>query len=110
MGKKKAAAVANAASSLPSVASGVASFSLSNPTSKLGAPVSMIQTLQDPNSNEDAINLRASLADPAAIRQHAPGEVAEHFRRLSEMKRKYRRSSLILFPANKLFYRASPAS
>jgi len=41
---------------------------------------------------EDAVRLRASLADPTAPRSHAPGEVAEHFRRLSEMKRRFRRS------------------
>jgi hypothetical protein len=39
----------------------------------------------------DAIRLRAALADPAASRSHAPGEVAEQFRLLAEMKRKFRR-------------------
>jgi len=43
-------------------------------------------------SPEDAVKLRASLADPAQPRSHAPGEVAEHFRRLSEMKRRFRRA------------------
>ncbi|CAE8633978.1 unnamed protein product, partial [Polarella glacialis] len=42
--------------------------------------------------NLDAVSLRASLADPSGPRMHAPGEVAEHFRRLSEMKRRFRRA------------------
>eukprot|EP00930_Biecheleria_cincta_P055397 TRINITY_DN41719_c0_g1_i1.p1 TRINITY_DN41719_c0_g1~~TRINITY_DN41719_c0_g1_i1.p1 ORF type:complete len:277 (-),score=67.41 TRINITY_DN41719_c0_g1_i1:102-932(-) len=41
--------------------------------------------------NQDAISLRASLADPSGPRVHSPGEVAEHFRRISEMKRRFRR-------------------
>ena len=40
---------------------------------------------------EDAVSLRAALADPSGPRVHSPGEVAEHFRRLSEMKRRFRR-------------------
>uniref|UniRef100_A0A7S1FAJ1 Uncharacterized protein n=1 Tax=Noctiluca scintillans TaxID=2966 RepID=A0A7S1FAJ1_NOCSC len=44
------------------------------------------------SEKEDAVRLRASLADPSAPRAHAPGEVAEHFRRLSEMKRRFRRA------------------
>lgn len=42
--------------------------------------------------DQDAISLRAALADPSGPRNHAPGEVAEHFRRLSEMKRRFRRT------------------
>lgn len=41
--------------------------------------------------NQDAVSLRASLADPSGPRVHSPGEVAEHFRRISEMKRRFRR-------------------
>lgn len=44
-----------------------------------------------PAADQDAISLRASLADPSGPRVHSPGEVAEHFRRLSEMKRRFRR-------------------
>merc|ERR1719476_151322 len=44
------------------------------------------------SGKEDAVALRASLADPSAPRSFAPGEVAEHFRRLSEMKRRFRRA------------------
>merc|ERR1712217_422760 len=91
MGKKRSSAVASA---MPggSTGSAMSSFSIGNPNSTLRTPKSMIQTLQDPNVTEDAIKLRASLADPGSMHQHAPGEVAEHFRRLSEMKRKFRRA------------------
>lgn len=40
----------------------------------------------------DPVKLRAALADPSGSRSFAPGEVAEHFRRLSEMKRRFRRA------------------
>merc|ERR1712176_1313223 len=89
--KKKSSAVASAVPE-GSTGSAMSSFSISNPNSTLRTPKSMIQTLQDPNVTEDAIKLRASLADPGSMHQHAPGEVAEHFRRLSEMKRKFRRA------------------
>lgn len=39
----------------------------------------------------DAIALRAALADPTAARSFAPGEVAEKYKLLQEMKRKFRR-------------------
>eukprot|EP00927_Polykrikos_kofoidii_P047606 TRINITY_DN4185_c0_g1_i2.p1 TRINITY_DN4185_c0_g1~~TRINITY_DN4185_c0_g1_i2.p1 ORF type:complete len:355 (+),score=59.20 TRINITY_DN4185_c0_g1_i2:129-1067(+) len=42
--------------------------------------------------NEDAVTLRASLADPTAVRSFAPGEVAEKYKLLMEMKRKFRRA------------------
>jgi len=44
------------------------------------------------DDNADPVQLRAALADPTAARSFAPGEVAEHFRRLSEMKRRFRRA------------------
>jgi len=40
----------------------------------------------------DAIAIRASLADPAASRNFTPGEVAEKYKLLQEMKRKFRRA------------------
>jgi len=81
--KKRAAAASNAAPALlPSLASGSASV----PTTKA------IQAALASANPEDAVRLRASLADPSAPRMHAPGEVAEHFRRLSEMKRRFRRA------------------
>lgn len=41
---------------------------------------------------ENALTLRASLADPSATRMCSPGEVAETYRLLQEMKRKFRRA------------------
>lgn len=39
----------------------------------------------------DAVSLRAALADPSAARCFSPGEVAEKYKLLQEMKRKFRR-------------------
>lgn len=99
--RRRAAAAANAVPALlPSVAAGsgaspgVGSFSpattqaLPGPTLSKPTAAASISS----GSPEDAVRLRASLADPSAPRMHAPGEVAEHFRRLSEMKRRFRRA------------------
>jgi hypothetical protein len=40
----------------------------------------------------DAVSIRAQLADPSASRNFSPGEVAEKYKLLQEMKRKFRRS------------------
>lgn len=95
--RRRAAAAANAVPALlPSLASGsgVASFSPSAPASLPGTTLARPTTQASLTSGtpEDAVRLRASLADPSAPRMHAPGEVAEHFRRLSEMKRRFRRA------------------
>lgn len=41
---------------------------------------------------QDAVSLRAALADPSAVRSFAAGEVAEKYKLLMEMKRKFRRA------------------
>jgi len=89
--RRRAAAAAKAAPALlpppgeSSSAPGVLSIAaLSRPAASTSSITSA--------SPEDAVKLRASLADPAQPRSHAPGEVAEHFRRLSEMKRRFRRA------------------
>lgn len=83
------------------VAASAAPALLSSTASGSGPVVALAPALLGPpaqaqpftsGSPEDAVRLRASLADPGAPRQHAPGEVAEHFRRLSEMKRRFRRA------------------
>lgn len=40
----------------------------------------------------DAVSIRAQLADPSASRNFTPGEVADKYKLLQEMKRKFRRS------------------
>lgn len=89
----------SAAASQPLPATGHSSFSGS--VSRAGSPEnrngatgskSLALSVDGSGSKEDAVRLRASLADPSAPRSHAPGEVAEHFRRLSEMKRRFRRA------------------
>jgi len=89
--RRRAAAAAKAAPALlpppgeSSSAPGVLSIAaLSRPAASTSSITSA--------SPEDAVRLRASLADPGGPRVHAPGEVAEHFRRLSEMKRRFRRA------------------
>lgn len=86
--RRRAAA---AAASTPTILAGPGASG-----STLGAATTMaIAPLSGrPAVDEDAdpIRLRAALADPTAARSFAPGEVAEHFRRLSEMKRRFRRA------------------
>lgn len=88
--RRRAQAAASAAPALlPSIS--MAAPSLAPGPLAVVAPESRVQPFVS-GSPEDAVRLRASLADPAAPRMHAPGEVAEHFRRLSEMKRRFRRA------------------
>mmetsp|Transcript_14558 Transcript_14558/g.28683 ORF Transcript_14558/g.28683 Transcript_14558/m.28683 type:complete len:298 (-) Transcript_14558:142-1035(-) len=94
--RRRAAAVAKAAPALlppppgeSSSALGTVSLAALPRPASASASTSTSITAANP---EDAVRLRASLADPAAPRLHAPGEVAEHFRRLSEMKRRFRRA------------------
>lgn len=84
--RRRAAAAASSAPTLLSPVSGTATPST---TIALPGPLSSRPLLDD---DGDPVRLRAALADPSAARSFAPGEVAEHFRRLSEMKRRFRRA------------------
>lgn len=88
--QRRRAAVA--AASAPTLLSPVSSSSVAGTlgtTLALPGPVSSRPQLDE---DADPVRLRAALADPSAARSFAPGEVAEHFRRLSEMKRRFRRA------------------
>lgn len=43
-------------------------------------------------SSQDAVSIRSQLADPAGSRNFTPGEVAEKYKLLQEMKRRFRRT------------------
>ncbi|CAJ1441904.1 unnamed protein product, partial [Effrenium voratum] len=62
------------------------------PASSVVVPAATASRPKAEKDGQDPISLRASLADPSGPRVHSPGEVAEHFRRLSEMKRRFRRT------------------
>merc|ERR1712129_473188 len=90
MGQRRRAAAA--ASSAPTLLSPVTSATgKSSPEAALAlsGPASARPPVDE---DADPVRLRAALADPSAARSFAPGEVAEHFRRLSEMKRRFRRA------------------
>lgn len=87
--KRVAAAAASTPTILASNALGGSTLGSSASSSLLAFPISGRPAIDD---GGDPVKLRAALADPSASRSFAPGEVAEHFRRLSEMKRKFRRA------------------
>lgn len=93
--RRRAAVAASSAPTLLSpVSSGSAAAAAAASTSASTALALPGSASSRPQLDEDGdpVRLRAALADPSAARSFAPGEVAEHFRRLSEMKRRFRRA------------------